>query len=181
LIASGSQISFNKYLKRGFHIFFYGLIITTGSWLIFPDKVIVFGILHFIGVAIILSYPLLKYRFLNLIGGFLIVFVGRLIEYVTVDFPWLVWLGLVPADFQTLDYFPLLPWFGITMIGIFTGNIMYKDYQRKYDLPDLSSHPLISILKLMGRKSLLIYLVHQPLIVFFLYISRVIDLHIMGI
>lgn len=177
---SGSQISFKKYLKRGFHIFLWGLVFTIGSWLLFPDEVIVFGVLHFIGVAIVLSYPLLKYRLLNLIGGFVVLFLGGLVENFTVDFPWLIWLGLTPAGFQTLDYFPLLPWFGITMFGIFTGNMLYPDYRRKYELLDLSHNPLISALEFMGRKSLMIYIVHQPLLVFILYAAGIIDVFSTG-
>jgi uncharacterized membrane protein len=178
---SGSQISFKKYLKTGFHIFLWGMVFTLASWLLFPDKVIVFGILHFIGLAIILSYPLLGYRLPNLIGGFMVLFLGRSVEDFTVNFPWLLWLGLTPAGFQTLDYFPLLPWFGVTMFGIFTGNTLYSGYRRKYELFDLSSNPLISALELMGRKSLSIYIIHQPLLVFVLYFFGVIDVNSIGI
>jgi uncharacterized membrane protein len=178
---SGLQVSFKKYLKRGFHIFLWGLVFTIGSWLLFPDEFIVFGVLHFIGVAIVLSYPLLKYRLLNLIGGFMVLFLGGLVENFTVDFPWLIWLGLTPAGFQTLDYFPLLPWFGITMFGIFTGNMLYPDYRRKYELLDLSHNPLISALEFLGRKSLMIYIVHQPLLVFILYAAGIIDVFSTGI
>lgn len=177
----GSQVNFIKYLNRGFHIFLWGLVFTVGSWLLFPEEVIVFGILHFIGVAIILSYPLLGSRLLNLIGGFMVLFLGGLVENFTVNFPWLTWLGLTPAGFQTLDYFPLLPWFGVTMLGIFMGNIMYPGYRRKYDLLDLSNHQLISALELMGRKSLLIYIVHQPLLVFLLYATGFVDAPFMGV
>lgn len=178
---SGSQISFKKYLKRGFHIFLWGMVFTLGSWLFFPDKVIVFSILHFIGLAIILSYPLLGYRLPNLIGGFMVLFLGRSVEDFAVNFPWLLWLGLTPVGFQTLDYFPLLPWFGVTMFGIFTGNTLYSGYRRKYELFDLSLNPLISALEFMGRKSLSIYLIHQPLLVFVLYFFGVIDVNSIGI
>lgn len=177
---SGSQIRFKKYLKRGFHIFLWGLVFTLASWLLFPDEVIVFGVLHFIGVSIVLSYPLLEYRLPNLIGGFVVLFLGGLLENFTVDFSWLVWLGLTPAGFQTLDYFPLFPWFGVTMLGIFSGNMMYPDYRRKYELLDLSQNPLISALEFMGRKSLTIYIVHQPLLVFVLYASGIIDANSIG-
>lgn len=178
---SGSQISFKKYLKRGFHIFLWGLVFTMGSWLLFPNEVIIFGILHFIGVAIILSYPLLEYRLPNLVGGLMILLLGKLVESFTVDFSWLVWLGFTPANFQTLDYFPLLPWFGVTMLGIFIGNSLYPDYQRKYEIIDLSSNWLIYVLEIMGKKSLAIYIVHQPILVFLLYAAGIVDLHSIGI
>jgi uncharacterized membrane protein len=177
----GLQVSFNKYFKRGFHIFLWGMVFTLASWVLFPDKVIVFGVLHFIGVAIVLSYPLLEYRLPNLIGGFIVLFLGGLVENFTVDLPWLIWVGLTPAGFQTLDHFPLLPWFGVTMLGIFAGNMMYPDHHRKYELPDLSQNPLISALEFMGRRSLAIYIIHQPLLVVVLYASGIIDVNSLGI
>ncbi|OPY18113.1 MAG: Acyltransferase family protein [Methanomethylovorans sp. PtaU1.Bin073] len=178
---SGSQISFKKYLNRGFHIFLWGLVFTMGSWLLFPNEVIVFGILHFIGVAIILSYPLLEYRLANFVGGLIVFFLSKFVESFTVDFPWLLWLGFTPADFQSLDYFPLFPWFGVIMVGIFAGNIFYPSYRRKYEFIDLSSNRLIYILEIMGKKSLAIYIVHQPMLVFLLYVAGIIDLHSIGI
>jgi uncharacterized membrane protein len=111
----------------------------------------------------------------------MVLFLGGLVENFTVDFPWLIWLGLTPAGFQTLDYFPLLPWFGVTMLGIFMGNIAYPGYRRKYNLIDLSNQQLISALELMGRNSLLIYIVHQPLLVFLLYATGFVDVSFMGV
>lgn len=178
---SGSQVRFKKYLKRGFHIFLWGMVLTLGSWLLFPDKVIVFGILHFIGVAVVLSYPLLEYRLLNLVGGFVVIFLGGSVENFTVNFPWLLWLGLTPAGFQTLDYFPFFPWFGVTMLGLFAGNMLYTNHHRQYELFDLSSNPLISALELMGRRSLAIYIVHQPMLVFVLYVFGVLDVNSIGV
>jgi len=177
---SGSQISFKKYLKRGFHLFLWGLVFTMGSWLLFPNEIIVFGILHFIGVSIVLSYPLLEYRLANFVGGLVIILLGKLVESLTVDFLWLVWVGFTPANFQTLDYFPLLPWFGVTMLGIFAGNSLYPNYQRKYEFIDLSGNWLIYVLEIMGKKSLSIYIVHQPMLVFLLYATGIIDLHSIG-
>ncbi len=173
---SGSHLIFKKYVKRGSHIFLWGMVFTLGSWMIFPDQVIVFGILHFIGLAIILSYPLLGYRLPNLIGGLMFLFLGRSVENFTVNSPWLLWLGVVPAGFQTLDYFPLFPWFGVTMFGIFAGNTLYPDYHRKYELFDLSSNLLISALEFMGKKSLTIYIIHQPLLVFVMHVFGIIDI-----
>ncbi|WP_214044490.1 heparan-alpha-glucosaminide N-acetyltransferase [Methanomethylovorans sp.] len=179
--ASGLKVSFSKYLKRGFHIILWGMVFTLTSWVLFPDKVIVFGVLHFIGTAIILSYPLLKYHFPNLIGGLIVLFSGGLMKNLSVDSPWLIWLGITPPYFQSLDYFPLSPWFGVIMLGIFTGNVMYPDYHRKYYLPDFSDHRVISALELIGKRSLFIYIIHQPLMVVLLCVTGIVDLNSMGI
>src|SRR3989344_387626 len=70
--AAQSQILL-KYLKRGLKIFGWGLIITFVSWLFLKQDLILFGVLHLIGISIILAYPLLKFRFTNLfLGAFLV-------------------------------------------------------------------------------------------------------------
>ncbi|MCC7551089.1 MAG: DUF1624 domain-containing protein [Methanobacterium sp.] len=167
---------FPKYLKRGLEIFALGLLITLGTWIFIPQDFIVFGVLHFIGIAIILEYPFLNRKYLNLILGIIFIMAGFILTFFTVPYPWLLWLGVKPAGFITVDYFPLLPWLGVVSIGLFTGNILYKDYKRQYKLPDLSQNILTQIFSFLGRHSLLIYLLHQPVLIVILYLLGVLDL-----
>jgi uncharacterized membrane protein len=89
---------------------------------------------------------------------------------VTVDFPWLLWLGVVPNQFSTLDYFPLLPWFGVVLLGVFIGNGVYKNNTRVFQLKDYSHTIVVRGLCFLGRYSLIIYLLHQLIIVGLLYL-----------
>ncbi len=153
-----------KYLKRGLVIFSWGLVITLGTWLLYPQGFVIFGILHFIGVAIILAYPFLRFRYGNLVLGVILIALGVYLEGLTVGFPWLVWLGLRPRHFHTVDYFPLLPWFGVVLIGVFLGHTLYPGYTRRFRLPDGSNLALVRGFGFLGRHSLLIYLIHQPIL-----------------
>ncbi|MGB7969345.1 MAG: heparan-alpha-glucosaminide N-acetyltransferase, partial [Methanobacterium sp.] len=65
----GEGILFKKYFKRGLKIFSLGLLITAATWIFIPQEFIIFGVLHFIGISIILAYPFLKRKFLNLFLG----------------------------------------------------------------------------------------------------------------
>ena len=159
-----------RYIKRGSGIFSWGLIITFLTWLFLNDGVVIFGILHFIGISIILAYPFLGLRSHNLLIGAAVIFSGLYIGHLAFDFPWLLWLGLKPYNFYTLDYFPLLPWFGVVLIGIFIGNSLYPNYTRKFDIKNYSEFLPIRLLCLFGRRSLLIYLIHQPVLIALLYI-----------
>lgn len=167
---------FPKYLKRGLRIFSLGLLITLATWLFIPQDFIVFGILHFIGIAIILQYPLLNKKYPNLILGIIFIILGFILMQFTVNYPWLLWLGLKPTGFVTVDYFPLLPWLGVVSLGLFVGKIFYTDYKRRYYLPDLSQNPLTIMFSFLGRHSLLIYLIHQPILIIVLYLMGVLDL-----
>jgi len=171
---------FLKYLKRGLWIFSLGLIITLVTWIFIRQEFIIFGILHFIGLAIILMYPLLKYnqryKYLNLVIGLLFISAGFYLNSFTFNFNWLLWLGFIPQNLTTVDYFPLLPWLGVVSIGIFIGSILYKDYGRKFALPDLSNYLPIEIFSFLGRHSLVIYFIHQPVLIVLLYILGVLDI-----
>lgn len=167
---------FQKYFKRGVKIFILGLLITLATLLFIPQDFIVFGILHFIGIAIIFQYPFLNKKYLNLVLGIVYIILGFIITQCTVNYPWLLWLGLKPSVFITVDYFPLLPWLGVVSLGLFTGKILYKDYKRRYRLPDLSRNYLTRSFSYIGRHSLLIYLIHQPILILALYLLGVLDL-----
>jgi uncharacterized membrane protein len=135
------------------------------SWFYLGEGFIIFGVLHCIGLSIILSSPLLSFRISNLLLGLIVVTTGIFLQAVTFDFPWLLWLGFIPSGFYTVDYFPLFPWLGVVLIGVFIGNTAYSEYQRRFVLPDLSEKRLIRFLSYLGRHSLLIYFLHQPIII----------------
>ena len=88
---------------------------------------------------------------------------------ILVDFPWLVPLGFLYPEFSTADYFPLLPHFGFFLLGAVIGR---KVYSKKVTLfPNVNDrNPLIRVLCFVGRHSLLIYLVHQPLLAAFTWL-----------
>lgn len=153
-----------KYVRRGLFIFSIGLLITVVTWFVIGRGFIVFGVLHCIGLSIVFAYPFLRENYLPLILGLLLVPIGLLLRFFSWDFPWLVWLGFIPKGFFTYDYFPLLPWFGVILIGISIGNLIYTDGVRQFPLPDLSSFFVFRGLGFLGKHALLIYVVHQPVI-----------------
>jgi uncharacterized membrane protein len=153
-----------KYVWRGSKIFGVGIFVTIATWLYLGDGFVIFGVLHCIGISIILGYFFLRFRYLNLGLGVIIIIFGIILKYQTFDFPWLLWLGFRSSAFYTVDYFPLFPWFGVVLLGIFFGNILYMEYSRRYQLRDLSSNVVVRFLGIIGRHSLIIYLLHQPIL-----------------
>lgn len=154
-----------KYLKRGIRIFLYGMAITVLTWLFLPNGVILFGVLHCIGVSIMLAYPLLRYRWLTLLLGLASIAAGVAVSGVQAGTNIFLWLGVHTGDLYMFDYFPLLPWLGVVFLGVFLGNTLYPDGKRRWRLPDLSGWPMAGLLAWMGRHSLVIYLVHQPVLI----------------
>lgn len=156
---------FWMFLQRGTRIFAWGLVISLMTWLTLgAERAVRFGILHFIGTSIVLAFPFLKGRWSNVTLGLLLISAGRILQAQTFSFSWLFWLGFLPANHRSVDYFPLIPWFGAVLIGIAHGNTLYRDFRRQFSLPDLSHNLTLSLLQRMGRHSLVLYLIHQPLL-----------------
>lgn len=172
--ARSGRDTFHKYLLRGLRIFGYGMLLTVVFW-VFGLGYVVFGILHLIGVSIILAYPLLRYRFLNLLLGLLVLATGFYMMSVgaSSESPWLLPLGVVPEGLPMPDYRPLLPWFGMVLIGLFAGNVVYGSGKTLTEgRAPFFARPLLPL----GRNSLFIYLVHQPVIIALLAATGIISL-----
>lgn len=165
----GRKPGWDKFFWRGLRIFGVGMCFTLFGWLTGFGYVHI-GILHLIGLAIILSYPLLEYRWVNLILWVIFVIIGGIVLRTPLTHNWLLYLGLHRPDYYPLDYFPLFPWLGVVLLGVFFGNTLYGNHGRIFYLPDWSKIFPISLLRFLGRHSLLIYVIHQPLLIALLYL-----------
>jgi uncharacterized membrane protein len=168
---------FGKYLARGLRILAYGVVLTF-VFVALGMGIVAFGILHLIGISIILAYPFLRLRFTNLVLGALIFASGQYIlaqDLYSQSF-WLLPFGVVPEGMVMPDYRPLLPWFGVVLIGLFFGNMVYGDGRRPATLED-KAPVLAGPLLPLGRNSLFVYLIHQPIIIALLAVTGVVDLN----
>ena len=151
--------SVRKFVIRGILLFSLGLLITAGTWLIAPQYTVVFGILHFMGAAAVMGIPFLRTRH-KLLAAAAILLLGAAAEYMTVETPWLLWLGLAPAGFTTFDYFPVFPWLGVYLLGMHAGEALYVHGRRMFRIGPQPR--MVWLLSAAGRYSLIIYLLHQP-------------------
>lgn len=174
--ARAGDRSFWRFFRRGGMLFAWGMVVTVATLLFLREGYVVFGVLHSIGLSIILAYPFLKRPLWALPAGALCLAVGNYLDNFTFSFPWLLWLGFVPERFYTVDYFPLLPWSGLILLGLFLGNLLYPSGRRRFSLPDCPASPLLRGVMFLGRHSLFIYLMHQPVLLAILALVGVIDL-----
>lgn len=178
LMLSGICVTLGRHsLRRGLIVFSSGMVITAVTVAMylfrFANKTIIiyFGALHCLGICMILWCIFRNFPswLLTLIGVLLAAAGIYLGTVILVDFPWLVPLGFLYPEFSTADYFPLLPHFGFFLLGAVIGR---KVYSKKVTLfPNVNDrNPLIRVLCFVGRHSLLIYLVHQPLLAAFTWL-----------
>ncbi|MBE7549922.1 MAG: DUF1624 domain-containing protein [Anaerolineales bacterium] len=162
----GQPPSFKKYLGRGGKIFGLGLLVTVGTYFFIGRGFVIFGILHLLGLSIILAYPFLRSSpWVNLVAGLVVIVAGIYVDRLVVSYPWLIWLGVKQAGIYMVDYYPVLPWFGLSLLGIFAGYSLYPQGVRHFALPNLAAFPLVRGLRFLGRHSLLIYVIHQPILI----------------
>jgi uncharacterized membrane protein len=162
---SGFELT-KKFLYRGAGLFALGMLVTAATWLYLREGFVIFGILHLIGAAVMLSVLFFRFGKYNILFG--LAFIGAGFFIGNIPGPvWFIPLGIYPASFASVDYTPLVPWFGAVLIGMGLGEILYGGGARRFippHMPDRVAEPLA----LLGQYALVIYLIHQPVIILLL-------------
>jgi uncharacterized membrane protein len=163
---AGHERLFGKYFRRGAKIFGLGMVVTVATYFFIGRGFVIFGILHLLGASIVLAYPFLKVnRWISLVAGLVVIGAGIYVDGLRSASPWLIWLGVKQYGIYMVDYYPILPWYGLSLIGLFTGYTLYPGGNRQQGLPDWSGLPPVQGLRFLGRHSLLIYIIHQPILI----------------
>ena len=160
VLASRAGISPKRFWNRIALVGACAILVTVGSYVTFPKTFITFGILHCIVVSSILGWPLVRFPRAALMVGVVVIVAGVAIGVPLFDLPWLNWVGLMTHKPATEDYVPLLPWLGVVLVGISIGWWLLE--RRIHDLRQISrASP--KWLTWLGRHSLLVYMIHQPI------------------
>ena len=171
-LASYRGLNKKSFKQRLILLMVYSLLVSASSWVMFPDAIILFGILHFITVASIFGLLFVRLGIVNLFLGLAIILIGQFVEYPIFNQTYLHWIGLMTELPYTVDYVPLFPWFGIVLIGIYLGQLLSQRPADSAILSWKSQHPISKLMCLGGRHSLHIYMLHQPLFLAILYIIK---------
>ena len=160
----------SKSVRRGLIVFACGMLITAVTYGMYrlgmsgADVVVKFGVLHLLGVCM-LVYPAFKKlppAALALLG-LAIAITGYAIRGVVVPQRWLFPLGLTYEGFTSSDYFPLFPQLGYFLIGAAIGKTAYRE-KRTFLPGAFQQTPVARFFCWCGRQSLFIYLLHQPIV-----------------
>ncbi len=169
LMVSGICTAFSRsVLRRGIIVTGAALAVTVVTAILLPALGVVgleiwFGILHMFGFSMLL-YGLFtcKNRWVPVAGGILL-FCLYLAAVTCRGMGWVDWaltvLGFPFEGFYSADYYPLLPYFFLFLAGTFLGPLV-----REHRLPEWFYTLRIRSVEWIGRHSLWIYLMHQPIL-----------------
>jgi uncharacterized membrane protein len=163
VIAHGKGIRVATYFRRLAILVGAAALVTLATWYAMPEQFIFFGILHSIAVASLVGLAFLKGRAVATLACAILVFaVPRLFASSAFDAAALAWLGLGTTHPVTMDFEPVFPWLSPFLAGMAATQFGLERFARS----GLAAwRPMAAIgraLAFAGRHSLLIYLIHQP-------------------
>jgi len=155
-----------RFWKRWAQVAGCALLVSAGSWFMFPRSYISFGVLH--GVALMLLVLRLAAPARRWLWplGVLALLLPMWVAHPFFDTRATNWVGLVTHKPVTEDYVPLLPWLGVALWGLAAGQWVLR--QRRGWLADALPAGLRVVgrpLAWLGRRSLLFYMAHQPVLI----------------
>ena len=164
ILLSGVSSNFSRSnVKRGLKALACALVITAVTMVM--DMPILFGVLHLLGTCMVLygltrplweKLPFWVVPAVSLLG---LVLTGDMVGGVSSESRWLWMLGWTYEGFVSTDYFPLLPWVFVFLLGTWAGKYIKAGRMPAWfyqtDCPPLAA---------VGRHSLVIYVLHQPVL-----------------
>lgn len=165
-----SKIS-NKYFKKSLILLLYALSITIFTYLFFPEQLIIFWVLHFFAISLIILPYFVR---LNIIIQIILIIFLLILKYMILKdesflFSFVIWI--TENGFFSADYYPLIPYFFIIVLGYYLWIIINKFKLQKY-LSLKNDYKVVRLLQKIWKNSLLIYIIHQPVIFIIFYIIK---------
>lgn len=151
-----------RFARRWAQVAGCALLVSLGSWWMFPKSWISFGVLHGIAVMLVLARLAAPLRAGLWPLALLCLLLPQFAAAPFFDSRWTNWVGLVTKKPVTEDFVPLLPWLGVLLAGLAAGQWLLRTR------PALLAGPLapgLRPLALLGRWSLSFYLLHQPVLI----------------
>lgn len=152
-------------VKRGLVVLCLGIAVAIIAniviYFFIGGEFMYFNFLMMMGICMILAIPFVKLGKWNFIIGGALILLGFFLSTLTGPAA-LLPFGILPAGLSPRDYFPILPWLGIMLLGIALGSVLYPNGKRRFNVP--APNKAGKALAFVGHKSLPIYLAHIPVI-----------------
>jgi len=160
-LGHGAGIDWPRYWRRWAFLAVAAIGVSIVTWFQFGEYFAYFGVLHAIALSSLLALPLLRAPVWAGVGvASVVLFLPALYSSGSFNTRWLAWIGFFTAVPETADLVPLFPWFGVVLLGMIGMRLFHQAAPFTWE----SSHPVARAVARIGRWSLVVYLVHQPLL-----------------
>ncbi len=160
-LAHRDGIDWRKFWRREAFLIAASLGVSAVTWFQFGAYFAYFGVLHAIALSSLLAVPLIRAPLWAPIGVAMVFLCAPAVFSSDLfNTPWLAWIGFFTAVPETADLVPMFPWFGVVLIGLIGMRLMASAPAFTWS----SRGAWARVLARIGRWSLIIYLVHQPLL-----------------
>jgi uncharacterized membrane protein len=166
-IATAQAQPWTRFWRRWAQIAGCAVLVSIGSAWMFPQSWISFGVLHGMAAMLIVARLSARAGAWLLPLGLAALLLPRVVHDPFFDTRLTNWVGLVTHKPITEDWVPVLPWLGVLWWGLAAGGwlLAHRPGWLAGPLPR-ALHPLA----LLGRWSLTVYMLHQPLFIGLLWI-----------
>ena len=152
VIAYGKSFNLNKFIKRLALLGLAALSVSVGTYILFPNAWVYFGILHLIWTGTLIAIFFIQLPKISLFIAALIFLFGYL-NLTDLSFLRILLSNYLPLS--SVDFYPFFPWIAFIFTGIYLGhNPIYKKI----------FFMKLPLLQLIGQHSLIIYLLHQVIL-----------------
>lgn len=161
-VAQQQRQGWPRFRRRWLQIAACAVLVSAGSYLMFPRSFISFGVLHCVAVAAVLLRLAAPWGRWLWLPGIVALLLPLGVQHPVFDSRWTDWIGLVTVKPVTEDYVPLLPWIGVMACGVAAGRWVLAER------PGWLAGPLprgLRPLAGLGRWSLSFYMLHQPVLI----------------
>jgi uncharacterized membrane protein len=164
-IASHQGQSWSRFWKRWAQVAACALLVSLGSWVMFPQSYIYFGVLHGMAVMLIMA------RLMAPLGtwlwglGAICLLLPQWIGHPWFDSRWTSVIGLVTQKPITEDFVPVLPWFGVMCWGLAATRWLLHTRPQWLSHPTADTPTPMRWLTVLGQWSLTFYMLHQPIMI----------------
>ncbi len=165
VLAHRNGVRWESFWRREIKVGLAALAVSAVTYFIFSDQWVKFGILHAIVISSLLALPFLRlhYVFALLCGVGVLALYQWLGDYV-LPYRQFFWLGLNSLPEISVDYVPLIPWFGPVLLGVGCGDFFVRHDLLRVLRGSALPNVFLRFFAWFGRHSLATYLLHQPLL-----------------
>ena len=169
-LAHGQGIRWPAFWRRWIKLVAAAALVTVATYVALPEYFVYFGILHCIAASSLIGLFALRLPAAAVAAlGAVIMLASYILPDPAFNAPLLRFIGLATEPAMTVDFEPLFPWVGPFLLGL--ASAKWASARGLLHRLALSDTPVLRRLAWPGQHSLVVYLIHQPILIALIWVA----------